>query len=145
MNKSKSTQTTQPKARIKAAVSPAKPVKPAAAPKTAPKAVKDETASVDDKKAKKAKVVRDSFTMPKQEYAQFAELKARFLTAGIAVKKSELLRAGLVALTNLKINELKAAVQALDSIKTGRPPLAGQKEQTAASKPIRKKEKVKTN
>jgi hypothetical protein len=70
---------------------------------------------------KKPKLVRDSFTMPKQEYAAIESLKARSLAAGIAVKKSELLRAGLMALTALNDAALKQALAAVPTLKTGRP------------------------
>jgi hypothetical protein len=73
------------------------------------------------KKSKRSKVVRDSFTMPKGEYARIDELKALGLTVGVAAKKSELLRAGLIALSKLTAPELKVAIKALDNVKTGRP------------------------
>jgi hypothetical protein len=73
------------------------------------------------KKSKRPKVVRDSFTMPKGEYAKIDELKALGLTVGVAAKKSELLRAGLIALGKFSAPELKAAIKALDNVKTGRP------------------------
>ena len=86
-------------------------------------AVSSVAAPVGKKKSvgKKNKPVRDSFTMPEQEYARIAELKERVLRAGLAVKKSELLRAGLVTLSQLSDEQLKKALQALDKIKTGRP------------------------
>jgi hypothetical protein len=70
---------------------------------------------------KKPKLVRDSFTMPKQEYAAIETLKARALAAGVAVKKSELLRAGLMALTALNDAGFKQALAAVPALKTGRP------------------------
>jgi hypothetical protein len=73
------------------------------------------------KKSKRPKVIRDSFTMPKAEYAKIDELKALGLTVGVAAKKSELLRAGLIALSKLGAPELKTAIKALDNVKTGRP------------------------
>ncbi|MDH4286613.1 MAG: hypothetical protein OEV26_04240, partial [Gallionella sp.] len=52
-----------------------------------------------EKKIKhKAKIVRDSFTMPQSEYQKIADIKETCLKAGIHVKKSEVLRAGLQAL-----------------------------------------------
>jgi hypothetical protein len=74
-----------------------------------------------EKKPKKQKVVRDSFTMPKPEYEHIARLKLQCITAGIAVKKSELLRAGLMALGRLNSADLVKAISALDTVKTGRP------------------------
>lgn len=72
-------------------------------------------------KVKKPKLVRDSFTIPAQEYEQLAELKQRCLTAGIAVKKSELLRAGLQALAAMSDAALSTQLETLEKLKTGRP------------------------
>jgi hypothetical protein len=75
-----------------------------------------------DKKAEgKVKVVRDSFTMPQADYDLIAELKLKAQTAGLHVKKSELLRAGLQAVAKLSAAQLKRAVAGLEKIKTGRP------------------------
>ena len=72
-------------------------------------------------KPKKAKVIRDSFTMPKQEFDKIADLKKQCLAFGISIKKSELLRAGLQALNGFTPQQLKAAVSQVEKIKTGRP------------------------
>jgi hypothetical protein len=69
----------------------------------------------------KVKVVRDSFTMPQADYDLIAEIKQKALKAGLHVKKSELLRAGLQALSKLSAAQLKQAVANLEKIKTGRP------------------------
>lgn len=80
-----------------------------------------------DKKAKtpaaekKIKMVRDSFTMPKQEYAAIDTLKARALAMQLAAKKSELLRAGLLALSAMDDASLKMMLSAVPTLKTGRP------------------------
>jgi len=102
---------------------PIKTTKPAAAKRPVAELVATAVAApvVADKKMKKPKVVRDSFTMPKLEYAKIDELKALGFTVGVAAKKSELLRAGLIALTKLNAAELKVAIKALDTVKTGRP------------------------
>jgi hypothetical protein len=68
------------------------------------------------------KVVRDTFTMPREDYEQLAVLKQRCLDAGLAVKKSELLRAGLLLLASEPTKRLLAAVKAVEPVKTGRPP-----------------------
>ncbi|WP_454720189.1 MULTISPECIES: hypothetical protein [Cupriavidus] len=94
------------------------PAEAAKAPVPAPEAARpDEKA----RRAKKEKVVRDSFTMPKSEYGQIDALKARCLGAGVAAKKSELLRAGLILLAGLDQQQLLAAVAGLEAVKTGRP------------------------
>jgi hypothetical protein len=72
-------------------------------------------------KAKKVKLVRDSFTMPETEYAAIASLKKRCLTAGVSVKKSEILRAAMAGLAKLSDASVVAAIRRLDIIKTGRP------------------------
>lgn len=69
----------------------------------------------------KVKVVRDSFTMPKTDYEKIATLKQACLKAGLYVKKSELLRAGLHAISSLSVAQLKLAIGKLAEIKTGRP------------------------
>lgn len=74
-----------------------------------------------DKVAKKQKVIRDSFTMPKDDYDRIAQLKQVCLTEGVQVKKSELLRAGLNALHALPVNKLLAIVASVETVKTGRP------------------------
>lgn len=69
-------------------------------------------------------LVRDSFTMPEQEYAVLAEVKQACLRAGIDVKKSELLRIGVALLGQVDIATLKSVLAALPQLKTGRPPAA---------------------
>lgn len=73
------------------------------------------------KKEAKIKVVRDSFTMPHDEYQQIAAIKQICLEAGVHVKKSEVLRAGLFALSVLTATQLKKVIGSLEKIKTGRP------------------------
>jgi hypothetical protein len=72
-------------------------------------------------RAKKEKVVRDSFTMPKSDYARIATLKQKCLANGVHIKKSELLRAGLVMLENATVKNLLGVVGGLEAVKTGRP------------------------
>lgn len=84
--------------------------------------VQDETkVSVKKKKTAKAKVIRDSFSFPEDDYLKITELKKTCLAEGIHVKKGELLRAGLKLLANLSIDELKQAVEQVEKVKTGRP------------------------
>jgi hypothetical protein len=70
---------------------------------------------------KKVKLVRDSFSLPKAEYASIDALKKRAMTMGVSVKKSELLRAGLMWLSGASDSALKAALTAVPTLKTGRP------------------------
>jgi hypothetical protein len=73
-------------------------------------------------RAKKEKVVRDTFTMPRADYEKIAVLKQRCLDAGVAVKKSELLRAALLLLESVPHERLLEAVTVVEPVKTGRPP-----------------------
>jgi hypothetical protein len=128
--------TTKPRAPAKAArkiaVKPAsaqpavaaKADKAAAAVSTKP-AAKAETkpapAKAAEAKPAKVKLVRDSFTMPLDEYAVLAVLKQRALSGAHPVKKSELLRAGIKQLAALSDAALLRALKSVPSIKTGRP------------------------
>lgn len=87
---------------------------------TVEKSTKVEKVQKATKKAK-LKVVRDSFTMPQNEYLKIATIKEMCLEAGFQVKKSEVLRAGLIALCALDQIQLTAALSGLEKIKTGRP------------------------
>lgn len=69
----------------------------------------------------KAKLVRDSFTMPAADFALIAQLKDRALVFQRPAKKSELLRAGLQVLQALDDAKLRKALDALEPLKPGRP------------------------
>ncbi len=86
---------------------------------------------------KKPKLVRDSFTIPKAEFAAIETLKTRAIALGTSVKKSELLRAGLMALQSLNDAAFKAALTAVPTLKTGRP-TGAEKKIEAAKKPVTK-------
>jgi outer membrane biosynthesis protein TonB len=86
---------------------------------------------------KKPKLVRDSFTIPKAEFAAIETLKTRAIALGTSVKKSELLRAGLMALQGLSDAAYKAALSAVPTLKTGRP-TGAEKKPEAAKKPVAK-------
>ena len=70
---------------------------------------------------KKPKLVRDSFTFPATDYALIGELKQRALKAGYEIKKSEILRAGLLALSAMSESVLIKALGDIDKLKPGRP------------------------
>lgn len=71
--------------------------------------------------ARKPKLVRDSFTFPEADYARIGALKQRAMAAGREVKKSEVLRAGLVALSALSDAALLETLDSVDKLKPGRP------------------------
>ena len=73
------------------------------------------------KQAGKPKQIRDSFTMPKDDYALIDILKVRAVDGKRPAKKSELLRAGLHALLGMNAELLAKALNSLAPVKTGRP------------------------
>lgn len=96
-------------------------LKPAGKPAVkAPQAAVKPVVQVKEK-AKKAKLVRDSFTMPEGEYQVLSDVKKAFLKSGVSVKKSELLRAGVALIKNMELAKLNAVIAALAPIKAGRP------------------------
>ncbi|WP_413456842.1 hypothetical protein [Herbaspirillum huttiense] len=113
------------RAAAKPAAAPAteKKVEKVAKPEKADKPVKAEKVEKIEKapKAKKVKQVRDSFTMPENEYAVLAQVKKTCLKSGVEIKKSDLLRIGVSLIKNLKITELKDILGSLTPLKVGRP------------------------
>ena len=113
--------------------SPVAPVKksvkaPTKTPAKVPASVKTSAPTqaapkVDKKKEKveKVKVVRDSFTIPKTEYTQIAAMKKRAMELGLEVKKSELIRAGLLLLGSTTDAAFRKALGNVPTLKTGRP------------------------
>ena len=67
------------------------------------------------------KVIRDSFTIPADEYELIAQIKKRCMKLGISANKSEVLRAGLAALRDMPDRELTELFGLLTRVKTGRP------------------------
>ena len=67
------------------------------------------------------KLIRDSFTMPTEDFALIAELKERTLEHKRPTKKSELLRAGLQVLARLPDAQLLQVLDSLRPLKPGRP------------------------
>lgn len=74
-------------------------------------------------KAKKPKLVRDSFTIPKAEYMVLDELKQRAAKLTRPAKKSELLRAAIKTLAALSDAAFLTALAQVPALKTGRPAL----------------------
>lgn len=111
-------------AAAKATKAPAVPASSSAKPKskTVVKAT-SATSQLDKKKDKpeKVKVVRDSFTIPKTEYAQIAAMKKRAMAMGLETKKSELIRAGLALLASTSDTAFRKALGSVPTLKTGRP------------------------
>jgi hypothetical protein len=98
---------------VKHAVKPAAKKQVKAIPKSAAKK---------PKKVPKVKVVRNNFAMPQNEYKEIAKIKDAFRKAGLSVKKSEVLRAGLKALGELNNGADEAHIgRGLEMVKAGRP------------------------
>ena len=104
----------QPKATVTKA-----PVTKTAKPKAVKKVVPAKAEKIE--KAKKPKLVRDSFTIPKAEYLVLDDLKQRAAKLTRPAKKSELLRAGIKALAALSDAAFLTALEQVPAIKTGRP------------------------
>lgn len=66
-------------------------------------------------------MVRDSVTIPKAEYMVLDAMKLRAAQLKITVKKTELIRAGMKHLATLSDRDFLAAIDAVPSLKTGRP------------------------
>ena len=108
------------KAAAKPAAKPA--AKTVAEPVTKTTPVPQQEASTDKAdKAKKLKLVRDSFTIPKAEYAVLEAMKLRAAKLGRPTKKSEVLRAGVQALAAMGDAAFLACVGSVPAVKTGRP------------------------
>lgn len=71
------------------------------------------------------KVIRDSFTIPGDEYELISLIKKRCMRAGVGANKSEILRAGLAALNAMTDKQIAGIFEGLNRVKTGRP--AGKK------------------
>jgi len=112
---------TKPVAKASAPAKPAKAVKPKKAAEVNGKL--SAVAKPGDKadKAKKPKLVRDSFTIPKEEYAAIEALKLRAGKLGRPAKKSEVLRAGVMALAGMGDAAFLASLTSVPAVKTGRP------------------------
>jgi hypothetical protein len=106
----------------KPVVTPAKPMTRTAAPKPTTKVIVAK--EVKTEKVKKPKLIRDSFTIPKAEYVVIETLKERAGKLARAAKKSELLRAGIKALAAMSDANFLSALNAVPTIKTGRPSTA---------------------
>lgn len=106
---------TAPATRVKAAAKSVG-IKPEVTKVVMPKAPIDNV-----EKLKKPKLIRDSFTMPETEYAILSQVKKSCLKAGVDVKKSQLLRIGLVLLNKTDVPALKKLIADLAPLKAGRP------------------------
>ncbi len=122
------TTTTKPatarKVAVKKSVAPAKKTAPASgvARKATPAARKaNAVQGLKKDKPEKIKMVRDSFSLPEADYAKLIELKKKCIAAGVHVKKSELMRLGLMQLSKLGNAALLASAKRIASVKKNKP------------------------
>ncbi|WP_426175658.1 hypothetical protein [Massilia sp. TWR1-2-2] len=109
----------QAAAPVAARSTPASADKPKAPRKAAAKAAVPEEQVRE--KARKSRLVRDSFTMPEHEYEVLGQVKKSCLKAGFDIKKSELLRIGVALISQLDLATLQNVLASLPQLKTGRP------------------------
>lgn len=69
----------------------------------------------------KEKAARDSYTMPSDEYKYLGAIQAKCLQEAVYVKKSEILRVGLIAIRDLPITEFLKRWRRLNKLGPGRP------------------------
>ena len=98
---------TGPKSQKRAAAIVTKPV--AAIPKPAAKFVP------------KAKLIRDSFTLPESDHDLLKACKKLAISSGRETRKSEVIRAAIQVFSKLSTAQQLAAYNALDAIAVGRP------------------------
>lgn len=64
-------------------------------------------------------VIRDTFSMPKEDSTLIYEIKLKCMKAGIDTTKSEIVRAGIRQLATLSQNDLYKLVGAVEKLKPG--------------------------
>jgi len=69
-----------------------------------------------DEPAKEPATVRDGFTFPKPEHDLLVEIKKRLAEQGVTVKKSDLIRVGLILLSSLSQEKLKGHLARLTPV-----------------------------
>ncbi len=69
-----------------------------------------------DKTLRHEHVVRDRISFPEVEYDQLVELKKNLTDQGMVVKKSQLVRAGLLLIAELSDDELKALLAKVPAV-----------------------------
>lgn len=99
-----------------------KTLKSAAKADAAKTSAKPPAAEQPKEKLKKPKMVRDSFSMPENEYKVLGDVKRACLKAGIEIKKSEILRIGVELIRQTEVAKLKTMLSALTPLKVGRRP-----------------------
>jgi hypothetical protein len=112
----------QPEPAVEAKVEP----EPAPAPVAEPEVETPiaEAQPVKPKKTKKPKPVRsvrDTFSMPETDYELITKVMDRNPALKMRINKSEILRAGILALSKMSDGELKEVFGELNRVRAGRP------------------------
>ena len=81
----------------------------------------EEKAPKPKSKAVRPKIIRDSFTLPENDYRLLGKIKQECMRGGIDTNKSEIVRAGLKVLAEMDRGELQEAFKRVEKIKAGRP------------------------
>ena len=79
-----------------------------------------ESPPTNKKKAVSVKTIRDGFTMPEGDYKLIDKLVRLSGLKGMSRNKSEILRAGLIALDSMNASDFKKALSQVEKIKPGR-------------------------
>ena len=85
------------------------------------KAIADDRVVNENEAAPIARVMREAFTIPEGEHAQIETIRATMLSQAVAVSKSEVLRAGLLLLSQADVHTQQQIFERLERVKTGRP------------------------
>ena len=75
--------------------------------------MKDSVATAVPAKKPKMVTVRDRFTFPKVEHDRLIELKKQLAAQGVSVKKSDLIRVGLILSLSISPAKLKSVIAKL--------------------------------
>ena len=73
-----------------------------------------------DEKLKPVKTIKDTFTFPEKDHDMIADLIKEAMALGIGMNKSEIIRAGLYALTNLPDSGKLEVMQGIENTPRGR-------------------------
>jgi hypothetical protein len=88
-------------------------IKPAPCKSSSNDFPKAEALKKSKKRKPRQKVIRRRFTMPESEYGMIAILQKKLIAAGVAVKKNDLLRAGIKKLSELSQTNLNKKLSKL--------------------------------
>ena len=114
---------TKPTVRIQApskSTKKSKKVAPTKKPVLSPKLANKSPKHAKSTKPTKIKLVHDSFSMPEGEYALLGQVKKACSTAGIKLKKSELIRIAIGQLSKMSNAKIAAAKSSLTELKPSR-------------------------